>query len=333
MNKSEYDLPPPIAPWTTNGTNPAGPQPRATPLLMATPLLPEYGAVATTVVIDDPVDETLVPLRGVSGDAEDLSPRFRDVWFAVLFWMQMAIVVWLGIYRAPMAYKNMHFDLSGIEDELRKATTDISEKDIQEMNDFASRVSEYVKVYPARILKYLVLPCCGLAYFIAFFITAFIVKRCARPAVYLCLLGSILFTGALMLFSLVTAHSVVSMAMTGIILLSMIYYVATAWNMVPFAAVNLKVALEGMSRNCGIYIVAFIFSELAFAWFIFWLYTLVGVSVSSNTECKAAHPHSNFNPLSDDYDEVCDPSNAFMLFFLVSLYWTSTVVMVGSPPV
>jgi hypothetical protein len=98
--------------------------------------------------------------------------------------------------------------------------------------------------------------------------------------------------------------------------------------MVPFAAVNLKVATEGVTHNCGLFIVAFLLMMLGIIWVFFWAYTAVGVAYSYAGDCQDRHPGSNFQIGSDDYDPSCDPPLVSVIFFLLSLYWTVTVTMV-----
>jgi hypothetical protein len=290
--------------------------------LMAT-TLQSYGA-AERVTIDN--DET-TPLV-VMGDAEDSSPRCQDSAFAIIFWIHAVIMIWLGLCKAPKGYEDIHFDFSSIEEEMRKGG-DVTEEDIGKIEEFATQVAEFVEVYPTRILLYLLLPCCIIAFAIAFLITAFVVKNYPRTFVYSSLAGSMAMMVIIMVGSALASGSLFMAATTGLMIFAVGYYVSVAWRMVPFAAVNLKASLEGISRNCGVYLVAFVFAELGFVWLVFWLYTFVGVSMGGTEKCKAAHPDSNFDPISDDYDDICDPPFGVVLFFMLSLFWTSTVVMVS----
>jgi len=213
-----------------------------------------------------------------------------------------------------------------LENQIRQ-DPDVSDKDLQDMNEFFTNVTEYVQVYPVRILLYLVLPCCLLAFGIAFAITVFLVRPFPRQFVYMSLMASVVLITILMLISGLSTGSIGMYMLSGLGMVAVFYYVAVAWKMVPFAAVNLKVALEGMSRNCGMYWVGFLCSELAFVWLVFWLYTLVGVGAYMNQRCQEAHPDVNWDdPLEEN--DICDPPFSVLLLFLISLYWTSTVIMV-----
>lgn len=56
-----------------------------------------------------------------------------------------------------------------------------------------------------------------------------------------------------------------------------------------------------------------------------------GTSAFQNHQCMLKHPDSNFDMESDDYDDSCDPPVLVVIFFLLSLYWTNTIIMVRLP--
>lgn len=291
------------------------------PLVDATNLH-SYGAVP--VVTIDAVNEHVSMLEASAPS----TPQFQDMFFGVIFWIHIAVILWLGISVAPRGYQDMHFDFASIEEEIRKGD-DVKEEDLQKLNDFFNQVTEYLQKYPSRILHYLVLPCCCIAFFIALGTAIFVLQPFPRTIVYGSLIGSFATTVLLFLISVLTSNSLALSFMTFIMLVAVIYYVRLAWRMVPFAAVNLKVALKGMSQNCGIYVVACVFAELCFLWLVFWFYTVVGVSFYKTEKCRAAHPGANVDDFTaDNQDESCDPSVLGFFLSLLSLYWTTTVVMV-----
>jgi hypothetical protein len=97
------------------------------------------------------------------------------------------------------------------------------------------------------------------------------------------------------------------------------YYVGTAWRLIPYSAVNLRWALEGIRSNCGIYIVAFVIAKIGFIWIFFWFYTAVGTMVYiGETQCPG---------MTNDDD--CAPQGWTLLFLLLSFYWTIQVIIVS----
>lgn len=302
-----------------------------------------YGATAATAVappqavtIDDhrrPGDE-LTSLIAVSDvitgdyydeDKDGSAPVFRDVPFAILFLIHLAIMLWLGIFVAPAGYEKLDFNFTTIEDEIRKNGDDgISDADIQEMEVFAEKVSDFLPVYPYRIVTFLVLPCLLISFLIAFLLTSAVIKPYTKPFVYSSLVGSMVGTAVITISAAVASRAIPMYLLAGLSLLAVFYYVRLAWSMVPFAAVNLKVALTGISVNWGVYIIAFFLSAFGFLWNIYWVYVLVGLISNTDGQCFEDHPEAGFD------DASCSPSPFVMLALLLSLYWTSTIMMVST---
>ena len=108
------------------------------------------------------------------------------------------------------------------------------------------------------------------------------------------------------------------------------YYLKLVWKLIPFAAVNLSVALRGISANCGMYIVAFIFSMVGFVWAMLWLITVVGFIQAMDEAYQADHPRPA-DMSKQEYstqEENGSLSGLVMFCFLVSLYWTGQVLLV-----
>lgn len=300
-----------------DGTNP--------PLVDATANQTSYGAVP--IVSIDAVDEHVSMLEA----SAPTLPQFQDMFFGILFWIHAAIMFWLGLSIAPRGYKNMNFDFASFEEEIRKGDDGMKEEDFQKFQEFVNQATKYMQIYPARILHYLVIPCCCGAFVIALGTTFFVLQPFPRTVVYGCLIGSFVTSAVVLFISIITSKSVALSFMAFIMMVAVIYYVRLAWRMVPFAAVNLKIALKGMSQNWGIYVVACIISQLGLFWLAFWCYTVVGVSSYETEKCRAAHPGADFDDITaDDYNDTCDPSSLAFLLFLLSLYWTSTVIMVSA---
>lgn len=299
-----------------DGTNP--------PLVDATANLARYGAVP--VVTIDAAYEHVSMLEASAPSP----PQFQDIYFGVLFWIHAAVMLWLGLSVAPRGYEDMNFDLASIEDEIRKGGNDVKEEDFQKFHEFLNRATEYMQIYPVRIVHYLIVPSCCVAFGIALVTTFFILQPFPRTVVYGCLIGSFATSAVLFITSALASNSFFLSFMMFVMMVAVIYYVRLAWRMAPFAAVNLKIALVGMSQNWGIYVVACIITELGFFWLVFWFYTVVGVSSYETQKCQAAHPGADFDDITaDDYDDTCDTSSLAFLLFLLSLYWTSTVIMVS----
>ena len=244
----------------------ANPGNRTTPVAAAT--------YTENVVIDEATPLVSVVVYNESEQKEAIHPVCRDLPFALLFVVHAAVILSLGIFTAPKGFDQLQFNTTSIEEEIRKED-DIIDEDFQEFKQFVTAAIEYVQIYPLRIVLYIVIPCCLLAY--AFGVsTAFVIQPCPRVVVYGCLIASVAMVIIFMLMSAIASGSAFVYGLTILAIGASIYYVSMVWKTVPFAAVNLKIAVEALGRNSGMYIVAFFFAELGFVWLLFWIYVVVG---------------------------------------------------------
>jgi hypothetical protein len=258
-----------------------------------------------------------------------MGPQFRDVPFALFFLLQIGVMLYAGIFVAPKGFDSACFNITAIEKEISDGNDDITDEDMKQIQDFIAAVTQYVMVYPERILCYLIIPSCIGAFIIAYIVTAAVVKPCSKLIVYSCLLGTVGWTIGTTLLLAVAVDNLAAYVFAAGVIGVVVYFVAATWKLVPFAAVNLKVALEGISRNCGMYVVACLFAELGFVWVIYWLYTVVGVSIYENDKCEASRSEDHLHTSSDQHDDQdCGPPFVVVVAFLLSLYWTSAVIMV-----
>jgi Plasma-membrane choline transporter len=238
-------------------------------------------------------------------------------------------------------------NFNDLKEEL-KLEDGLTEDDMHRLESFIAQTVAYVQVYPARIFVLLILPCIVLAFGAGWLVTALGIRPCPKTMIYSSLIGCIVATFGVLVAAFVGfSHSdddnidhrddtnaagnmifcIISLALLGGMAYSLRFYY---WPRVSFCAVNLRVALIGIGRNYGTYIVAFAFAELGFVWVLYWIYVLVGTMAYTTQQCRLAHSGANFNMSDDDYDDVCDPSFFMILLFCFSLYWTNTVIMVSS---
>ena len=277
------------------------------------------------------IDEDNAPMIHI--DDEDFAePVFRDVFWAVLFIVHLLVMIYLGI-----AYGSFGVDTSvggnstSWKEEMEKGTDDDqAAKAVQQMENFVEAAESFIQVYPQRILFIIVIPCAILAFCFSYVGTAFAIPSCPTTVVQFALLGSIGWTVIITLSGAIASHSFFGYLMAAGMIGIVIYYVRIVWSLIPFAAVNLKVSLEGISTNWGMYIVAILFSAISFLWTVFWLYVTIGVLGYESSETSDEAPKK---ATDDDYDYSDGASGGLQgfIFFLLlfSLYWTSTVLMVS----
>jgi uncharacterized membrane protein YeaQ/YmgE (transglycosylase-associated protein family) len=290
-------------------------------------------------------------------DEIQISPVCRDVPFAIVFALHCVIMAWLGMGIAPIGYTYMdHFDVkSDIDwnDWKEQLEFDWTEDDLHMIESFIAQTVAYLQVYPTRIFVWLILPCIVWALIAGWLVTALCIRPCPQGMIYTYLIGSIVGACSIMILALVSFiksdhdndngdgndHDdgsngnivlvvIIALALLGGMAYRLRFYY---WPRVAFCAVNLRVALIGIGRNYGTYIVAFTFAVLGFAWVLYWIYVFVGTIAFTTHQCRLAHPDANFDTMLDDnYDDVCDPPLFMILLFLLSLHWTNTVIMVSS---
>lgn len=57
-------------------------------------------------------------------------------------------------------------------------------------------------------------------------------------------------------------------------------------------------------------------------------FAITGTAAFENHQCQLKHPNSNFDVDSPGYDDACEAPVGVFLGFLLSLYWTNTIIMV-----
>jgi Plasma-membrane choline transporter len=253
----------------------------------------------------------VVAAYGQQEDNASAAPVCRDLAFAVLFIGHLLVMLWLGSYRAPLGFERMQ--------------SNAADPDTQQA---MQAVSDYMSVYPYRILKCIVIPCALAAFGLVYGLTVLVYKNFSRPVTYACLVISLATTCIVTLAGAVSSGSLSAYAMSGLTIALVGYYVSWAWKMVPYAAVNLKVALEGVSLNWGMYLVALCMTMVGLVWLVFWGYTAVGLAAYQHDECMRAHPEYQNNAQVDD-SEACGIKGSTFVGLVLSLYWTNTVIMVS----
>lgn len=308
------------------------------PLLMATPL---YGTEAETVTFDEGTAPAIIPatahvLIGETNEDDPLlvratasadysaaqsdkpdEPVYRDVPFAILFWLQLIVMLVLGIVVAPKGYSMIN--IADIKQKIEEDPT-TSESDIEDFETFVTFVAQYAQVYPTRILFNLLYPTSIAAFLIALIIITKIIRPHPKFMITFCLVGAFVDTAIIMFFMVIGSRSLLALIMAIVILSVVAYYIRTAWRLIPHSAVNLGVSLEGIQSNCGTYIVAFFLAKLGFLWAFYWFFVMVGTMVYvGETQCPG---------MPDDED--CAPQGWTFLFLLLSFYWTIQVITVCS---
>jgi len=288
--------------------------------------LSAYGSIeaeaTSLIVIDDNIDISKETNRIIF---------LRDPAFAILFLLHFGVIIWLAISYGNFHIDEIDFNVTTWKDYVDDdATSQMDDNKWSELQKIVDETIQWVDVYPPRIICFIIIPSCLIAYGFSFLITALAIPACPTGAVVFSLLGTLAMTLIVSFSISVAAHFNVFVFMISAFFVGIvIYYICVAWRVIPFAAVNLSVALRGISENCGVYLVAFIFSITGFFWTISWFYILFGVMDSMDKAYETVHRQQGGTPNSDNAeDQKSDPIQGIVfLALLVSLYWTSKILL------
>jgi hypothetical protein len=261
------------------------------------------------------------------------APEYRDVPFSILFFAHLAVMVWLAIDCGT-------FTVIQIDPNVTNWRTTIFVDDDNAPNDeewhqfekMVQDAEDWAAVYLKRILENVIIPSAFVAYGVSYILTALVIPSCPTAMVVSTLLGSLAWTLALTIFILAASgfNNLLAFLFCGAIMAAVVYYLRMVWRLIPFTAVNLQMALQGISANCGMYIVAFSFSIVGFAWTLLWIYIGVGVMQAMDGAYEAEYPRRE-GMSKGEYteEEQNDPLRGFVSFaLLLSLYWTSKILFV-----
>jgi hypothetical protein len=259
------------------------------------------------------------------------STPFRDLPWAILFLIHLSVMLWLAIDFGTFTVDKMDLNVTNWRNYIDDDASRPSDDQWMEFEIFVTEAEEWANVYPERILSYVILPAALVAYAVSYIVTALVIPSCPTAMVMICLLGTFAWAFALVLFVWVASHfNLVILVVGGCILGAVCYYLSRVWRLIPFAAVNLGMSLKGVSANCGIYVVAMLFSVAGFVWTIFWLYTLTGVMQALDRSYEENHPRpEGVSEKEYTREEQSHPSHGLVFFaMLLSLYWTTKILSV-----
>jgi hypothetical protein len=324
-----------------------GPEPEYAPLVASTvQVVPSYQTQVVTIDGEDDFnDGLLVPLAEEEEatpliilsesiaqvnlePSEPREPSFQDVPWAILFLIHLAVVIYVGIFISPHGYESLDMNFTHWREEIEEQTDDLTPQDLQEFQDFVELVNSYLQVYPKRILLYSVLPSAVLAFKFVLLTTVLVMKPRTEFLVTSALACSLAIPAMFLLCGVIFNPGVGSILFAFIVIGSILYFLRLVWPMIPFASVNLKIALEGISANSGTYLVAFLFSEIGFCWGLYWCYMAFGVLHYENDICEAKHPQDFADSQIQPHD--CGPQGWTFFALLISLCWTSTIILVSA---
>jgi Plasma-membrane choline transporter len=288
----------------------------------ATPLVPSDSS------LNRPLDQ---PEGGQSGPEKTIDgPVFRDWPFAVLFYVHIAAMVYVGVVYSTAGYHRIanDYDFDMVKHEIEK-NDDVNPQDMAQLETFVEEAYAYLHGYPQRIVLYSVLPTAVLLLVVTDMILAWCLLKCTRFWVTKTLLGSASLTVVAMVALVIAVPSVFVVILACIVIGASVYFTWSVWSIIPFLSVNLKIALEGMRSNMGTYMWALLLSDISSFFVLAWFYVLFGVSFYESLTCEdRMHPDEkvHLEGLGKTDPDECSMNGWTFVLLLLSLFWTTSVI-------
>ena len=302
----------------------------------------QYLEEAQFVSIDEPeiMDEETTTLlftqqqHPVDDDADSLikdEPKesccpFRDWMFGLLFWLHLIAIITTGLILSPIGYQKLNDNLSQVdfEAEMAKNNDDMTPQDMEEFEAFVRKATDYVEMFPTRILFCIIVPCIVLG-FIYSLIFVFAIRSCTNFLVKSSLYATVIFTAIGMAAIYISAPNAFTLLIAVLAVAFSVCFVQLLWRMIPFASTNIEIALHGVCHNSGIYMVAILFSLLGCAWMCFWFYIFFGFLSYESDQCGDSSGETTDGMNEEGPD--CSHDAWLVLAFLISMYWTNSVIL------
>jgi hypothetical protein len=260
----------------------------------------------------------------------DNTPKFRDSLFGIVFWVQIVVMVYVAWMYSSAGYQRISrdFNWTQIEQQALADSDDVvTPEKLAELQDLMEKAYEYMQGYRDRLLYYSKVPASIAALVFVNITLKWILKPCTNFMVTSTLLCSVIFVTIIMIALLILEPCVFTLVLTCVVIGAVFFFACTVRSLIPFVTANLKVALEGIGQNLGIYLWAIIFSYVCLIWVVFWVYTFVGLSFILSIRCEdELHPEETQH-WDKGGDDACVMDGRIVLLLLLSLYWTINVII------
>lgn len=268
----------------------------------------------------------------------------RDFPWAVLFWLHLAVVLFLGFQISPKGYAMMEeveFDIDKIHDFLQQNAVnddDFTGEDLEMLTHFLRDFQSWWGVYPPRILWFSLIMC-WVSFCLNMVKNHLIIRPFTLYFVASSLVLPVVILAAIVILSLVSDPNIWVFLFGALCVgLLALFIRKTLWPKIRFASINLQIALDGIGQNLGTYVWVLGCAEITVLWVIFWGYTTMGlVSYMNATYCPSIDTTGadNVDGLrfltskhhkDDDDPPSCGPASAAVLALMVSFYWTCSFI-------
>ena len=228
----------------------------------------------------------------------------KDVFFVILFILQLVGMAYVGYEFGPKAFVKSH-SIYGMDDDSTSSSSSPAASTGEDDTDD-------IKLHYHNIVN--MASICGVFAIIVSALALAFMMVMSRRLVYVALVLSIGVSFAWGTIGIgISPQSFVPI--TGIItLLLSVGYMFVVWERIPFASANLTTAVTGVRDNLGLVGIAFFFQFMALVCSIWYSFAYVGLHDAMN---------------SADYDTSDRAKIVVHVLFLVSYYWTFQVLRVS----
>lgn len=236
---------------------------------------------------------------------EQQPTRCRDVFFVMLFVLQLVGIAYVGYEFGPKAFVKSVSSVDGMDDDTTSSSSSSSTAATEDDTDD-------IKLHYHNIVN--MASICGVFAIIVSALALAFMMVMSRRLVYVALVLSIGVSFAWGTIGIgISPQSFVPI--TGIItLLLSVGYMFVVWERIPFASANLTTAVTGVRDNLGLVGIAFFFQFMALVCSIWYSFAYVGLHDAMN---------------SAEYDTSDRAKIVVHVLFLVSYYWTFQVLRVS----
>mmetsp|Transcript_18706 Transcript_18706/g.40728 ORF Transcript_18706/g.40728 Transcript_18706/m.40728 type:complete len:585 (-) Transcript_18706:208-1962(-) len=241
---------------------------------------------------------------------------FRDVWFAVVFIAHLIAVIGTAVTFGPAA-------LNGTTTSAQDSDGDKEQQD--GMDDDNSKNYDPTAAPPAEFWIFIILIAVVAAPILSITALGFM-SRNAQALINFSLWSSVVLCGvAALAFLIVAPPAGIIYAIFAALL---ICYARSVQHKIPYAAVNLKCAIDAVRSNLGVSLVALGSMVMLVVFSTVWTLAFAGTMTLDQMKGVAVPDDgSSYNGGSDDdQTELSSLGSAVACFFLLSFYWTHQVL-------
>jgi hypothetical protein len=253
---------------------------------------------------------------------EQQPKQYRDVFWALLFYVHLGVVAFAAAIYAPAMAQGMAEDYGGGGQNRRSMTSSfansssstirrwLGDGEQQESNWGGDNYGENLNVDMESL--FMILFFTGFAGFFLSSLAMAFMMNFAEGLIKMALWFNIIVSGLITTVAL--AAGVYQLAiMCGIGFLISAYYAYVVWSRIPFAASNLISAVTAVRANIGLAAFAYLNLFVSFGWSVWWAIAAVATTYVLN---------------GCDADGNCDQeaSGVIVFLFLLSYYWTAQVI-------